>query len=181
MDFNLVSKNNLGVVTALLLVIILSQGRFFNFLLDTALGRAILILFILFISYTNKILGVVSVLFIIIMFNNSNFGYMEGATTMGSSMGKNMGSSTGSSMGKNMGSSMGTMNKDAVKKPATPATPATPAIKKPIAGGSEGFNLLETEREGFNKKSGTIPASKPVGSENFEPFSGSFKEPYSQY
>jgi hypothetical protein len=115
------------------------------------------------------------------MFNNSNFGYMEGATTMGSSMGKNMGSSTGSSMGKNMGSSMGTMNKDAVKKPATPATPATPAIKKPIAGGSEGFNLLETEREGFNKKSGTIPASKPVGSENFEPFSGSFKEPYSQY
>ena len=78
MEFNLVSKNNLGVVTALLLVIILSQGRFFNFLLDTALGRAILILFILFISYTNKILGVVSVLFIIIMFNNSNIGYMEG-------------------------------------------------------------------------------------------------------
>jgi len=49
MDFNLVSKNNLGAVTALLLVVILSQGRFFNFLLDTALGRAILILFILFI------------------------------------------------------------------------------------------------------------------------------------
>ena len=83
MDFNLVSKNNLGAATALLLVVILSQGRFFNFLLDTALGRAILILFILFISYTNKILGVVSVLFIIIMFNNSNIGYMEGATTMG--------------------------------------------------------------------------------------------------
>ena len=55
MDFNLVSKNNLGAATALLLVVILSQGRFFNFLLDTALGRAILILFILFISYTNKI------------------------------------------------------------------------------------------------------------------------------
>ena len=51
MEFNLVSKNNLGVVTALLLVIILSQGRFFNFLLDTALGRAILITFIIIISY----------------------------------------------------------------------------------------------------------------------------------
>jgi hypothetical protein len=81
MDLKLVSKNNLGVVTALILVILLSQGRFFNFLLDTALGRAILILFILFISYTNKILGVVSVLFIIIMFNNSDIGYMEGFTT----------------------------------------------------------------------------------------------------
>ena len=87
MDFKLVSKNNLGAVTALLLVIILSQGQFFNFLLDTALGRAVLILFILFISYTNKILGIVCVLFIIIMFNNSDIGYMEGNTTMGSSMG----------------------------------------------------------------------------------------------
>ena len=81
MDLKLVSKNNLGVVTALILVILLSQGRLFNFLLDTALRRAILILFILFISYTNKILGVVSVLFIIIMFNNSDIGYMEGFTT----------------------------------------------------------------------------------------------------
>jgi hypothetical protein len=81
MDLKLVSKNNLGVVTALILVILLSQGKFFNFLVDTALGRAILIMFILFISYTNKILGVVSVLFIIIMFNNSDIGYMEGFTT----------------------------------------------------------------------------------------------------
>ena len=80
MDFKLVSKNNLGVVTALLLVILLSQGRVFNFLLVSALGRAILILFILVISYTNKILGVVSVLFIIIMFNNSDIGYLEGFT-----------------------------------------------------------------------------------------------------
>ena len=64
----LVSKNNIGGATALLLVILLSQSKFFNFLLDTALGRAILILFILVISYTNKILGVVSVLFIIIYF-----------------------------------------------------------------------------------------------------------------
>jgi hypothetical protein len=80
MDFKLVSKNNLGAVTALSLVILLSQSRFFNFLLDTTLGRAVLILFILIISYTNKILGVVSVLFIIIMFNNSDIGYMEGFT-----------------------------------------------------------------------------------------------------
>ena len=80
MDFKLVSKNNLGAATSLILVILLSQAKFFNFLIDTPLGRAILILFILFISYTNKILGVVSVLFIIIMFNSSDIGYMEGFT-----------------------------------------------------------------------------------------------------
>jgi hypothetical protein len=80
MDFNLVSKNNVGAVATLFLVILLSQARFFNFLIDTALGRAILILFILGISYTNKILGVVAVLFIIIAFNNSDIGYLEGFT-----------------------------------------------------------------------------------------------------
>ena len=80
MDFQLVSKNSVGAVATLFLVILLSQSRFFNFLIDTALGRAILILFILGISYTNKILGVVAVLFIIIAFNNSDIGYLEGFT-----------------------------------------------------------------------------------------------------
>jgi hypothetical protein len=81
MDFQLVSKNSVGAVATLFLVILLSQARFFNFLIDTALGRAILILFILGISYTNKILGVVAVLFIIIAFNNSDIGYLEGFTS----------------------------------------------------------------------------------------------------
>jgi hypothetical protein len=81
MDFKLVSKNNVGGVATLLLVILLSQSRFFDFLMDTALGRAVLILFILGISYTNKILGVVAVLFIIIAFNNSDIGYLEGFTS----------------------------------------------------------------------------------------------------
>jgi hypothetical protein len=166
MDFNVVSKNNLGVVTALLLVIILSQGRFFNFLLDTALGRAILILFILFISYTNKILGVVSVLFIIIMFNNSNFGYMEGATTMGSSMGTNM----------------GTMKKDDSKKAPASVTISANApapAKKPVEGGSEGSNLSETERS-FGKQSNSMPPIK-TSTDGFEAFSGSYNQHYSQY
>jgi hypothetical protein len=81
MDFQLVSKNNVGCVATLLLAILLSQSRFFDFLIDTALGRTFLILFILGISYTNKILGVVAVLFIIIAFNNSDIGYLEGFTS----------------------------------------------------------------------------------------------------
>ena len=80
MNFKLISKNNVGVVSVLLLVILLSQSKIFNFLIDTALGRTLLIGFILFISYNNQILGIVSVLFMIIMFNNFNFGYMEGFT-----------------------------------------------------------------------------------------------------
>jgi hypothetical protein len=78
MDFKLVDKKNIGVISLLILVIFLSQSRFFNFLIDSALGRAFLIAFIIFISCCNKIIGVVGVLLIIIIFNNSNIGILEG-------------------------------------------------------------------------------------------------------
>ena len=79
MDFKLVSKNNIGSVVLLLLVIALSQARVLNFLIDSALGRIFLIVFILCLSHCNKILGVVGVLFIIIMFNTNM--YSEGFET----------------------------------------------------------------------------------------------------
>ena len=75
-----INKNNSGIFATLFLVILLSQSRVFDFLFITAIGRAILILFILGISYTSKILGTISVFLIIIMFNHSNIGFLEGFT-----------------------------------------------------------------------------------------------------
>ena len=80
MNFNLGSKNNMGAIATIILIILLSQSKFFNFLIDTALGRVFLVAFILAISSINKILGVILVLFIMIMFNQSSIGYMEGFT-----------------------------------------------------------------------------------------------------
>ena len=80
MNFNLGSKNNMGAIATIILIILLSQSRFFNFLIDTALGRVFLLAFILAITCMNKILGVIIVLFIMIMFNQSTIGYMEGFT-----------------------------------------------------------------------------------------------------
>ena len=82
MNFNLGSKNNMGAIATIILIILLSQSKFFNFLIDTALGRIFLVAFILAISSINKILGVIIVLFIMIMFNQSSIGYMEGYTGM---------------------------------------------------------------------------------------------------
>ncbi len=82
MNFNLGSKNNMGAIATIILIILLSQSKFFNFLIDTALGRVFLVAFILAISSINKILGVIIVLFIMIMFNQSSIGYMEGYTGM---------------------------------------------------------------------------------------------------
>ena len=67
MDIMLINKKNIGYVCILLLIIFLSQSKLFNFLLNTILGRSILILFLLCISYSNKILGIVTVLLIIII------------------------------------------------------------------------------------------------------------------
>jgi len=79
MAINSLDKNSIGVCLSLLLVILLSETRLFKFFTDTYLGRAFLIIILLFASYLHKILGVVCVLIIIIMFNNnSGSSYYEG-------------------------------------------------------------------------------------------------------
>jgi cytoskeletal protein RodZ len=108
MDFKVISKNNIGSAVLLLLVIALSQARFFNFLIDTALGRFFLIIFILCLSHCHKILGVVGVLFIIIMFN-SNL-YYEGFGNNSSSSSSSSSSSKPSFSSSSNSSSMPNFN-----------------------------------------------------------------------
>ena len=200
MDFKLVSKNNLGVVTALLLVILLSQGRVFNFLLDTALGRAVLILFILVISYTNKILGVVSVLFIIIMFNNSDIGYLEGFTDSNSSST----TTTSSKMPTNRNKDTTSTSTDTTTTTTTPTltdeqkqklmatlqekakekdTSTVNSSSSAVSGGAEGFNTFETERNiQKGKQSNSIPVSSYANqSDNIEPFGGKFSDSFASF
>jgi hypothetical protein len=81
MEVKFISKNKVGYFAALFLVVLLSQSRVFNFLIDTFLGRSLLILFILLIAYTNQILGTVVVFIIIIIFSGTNIGYLEGFGT----------------------------------------------------------------------------------------------------
>jgi hypothetical protein len=193
MDFKLVSKNNLGVVTSLLLVILLSQSKFFNFLLDTALGRAILILFILFISYTNKILGVVSVLFIIIMFNSSDIGYMEGFTAPSSS------NSNDSSTTNNTTNTSTTSNDSSSISSTTPTLTdeqkqeiiaklqektkdnSTTTSSSSVA--SEGFDIIGTENTiKRGKQSNSIPVNSFMkNSDDIMLFGGSFSDSYSAF
>lgn len=91
MDFKLVSKNNIGVAVTLILVILLTQSKIFDFFTENALGRMFLLVFIIFISYTNKILGLLAVLFIIIAFNQydmnvvQSYNYYEGFDGSGNS------------------------------------------------------------------------------------------------
>ena len=126
-----VNKTFVGVITALALVVILCQPRFFNILLDTALGRIMLISLIVGISCTHKILGVISVLFIIIIYNQSNLRVYEGFNDR---------------------------KKKENDETTTAVTSAVSMSIEPFVGGREGFNI--TEREGSilrGKRSSQVP------------------------
>ncbi len=180
MDFKFNSKTTLGAISTLTLVIILSQSRFFNFLIDTALGRAALICLIMGISYTHKILGVVAVLFVIIMFNQSYLGSSEGFTSQPAKDATTKDATTKDATTTDA-TTDATTTKDADKMPAddaahdkkqkssavtttissavsTPTPPPATSTGETFVGGREGFNI--TEREGTllrGKRSNEVP------------------------
>jgi len=167
MAFKLLSKNIVGVVATLFLVVLLTQARLFDFLINTALGRVALILAILGISYCHTIFGVVAILFVIIIFNQSDLSFMEGFTDTipapttdpsGNPIKKDESTTTSSSSA--MAATPPT--------PATPATPATP-ITPPMETfmGREGFNTVD--REGMilrGKRSNEVPVFSNARNQN---------------
>ena len=146
----------------LLLVLLLSQSRIFDFLFETSLGRTILIIFILVISYTNKILGIVSVLFIIIMFNQSNISYMEGFTD---ACGNEITLSTiSSNIQQKKANAKQTIQNNIAERQSTDTTTET-------FNGREGFNTIDRERTmQKGKQSNTIQVfPKSRNQENIQP------------
>ena len=158
MELKLVSKNNMGAVATLLLVILLSQGRVFDFLMDTALGRAILIILILGISYIHKIFGVVAILFIVIMFNQSNLGYMEGFTD---ASGNTVPDTTvKQNISTQKAVTIDTPTPTTTTTPTTPTTtPTTPTTTTSETFiGREGFNIIDKEGTMLRgKRSNEVP------------------------
>jgi len=151
MDIQFNKKTSIGAITTLTLVIILSQSSFFDFLIDSHLGRIILVALIICISYTHKILGVLAVLFIIIMFNFNRDGFSEGFDSK---------IPTSSTSSTSPTSSEDTKKNQVVVTNTNASIPA----KKPKASsteGREGSNMVE--REGAmlrGKSSNEVPVSK---------------------
>lgn len=78
MNFKLLGKNNIGVLITLILVVLLSQSRFFDFLINVPLGRFVLIAFVIINAYIHKILGLLSVLLVILAFNHNKLNMVYG-------------------------------------------------------------------------------------------------------
>jgi len=131
----LINKNNIGAMTFLLFITLLSQSKVFDLLIDTVLGRFLLILFIIVLSYVHQILGVVAVLLTILIFKSSGFR-LEGFDTA-----EEPRVATTSST-KVIGDT------DDVKVAAAKASVANAVDAKKKEGGKEGFetNILNLER-----------------------------------
>ena len=150
MEFKQNMKIYIGVVLILLLLIIFSQAKTFNFFLNTYLGRVFLILILLIASYCNKIFGVVIVLLIIIVFNN--FNLTEG-------MENNDSSQTKSSKEEQTQINMN----DIVSKNQQVETPI---IDNPIESNQSNISTSAPETEGFEKKKKSIEGFDIIGTEN---------------
>jgi hypothetical protein len=194
MDFKLVSKNNVGTVVLLLLVIALSQAKAFNFLIDSALGRFFLIVFILCLSHCHKILGVVGVLFVIIMFNGNM--YYEGFGNISTDASGNSTStdSSGNSISTDAsGNPTSSLNSDQIKQmiqqqiqqkmssndnTTTSTTDTTETTKKSKnsknTAAAEGFDILGIENNiKRGKQSNSIPVNNLMrDSDSISPYEG---------
>jgi uncharacterized membrane protein len=135
MKLKLINKNNIGIITTLILIVALSQSRVFNFLIETTLGRSILILIILGISCVHKMFGVIVILFIIIIFNHytanfSNIHLMENFSNYSNQM-------------------------------AVETTSVASGVAKSVGGGGggrEGFNIIDRESSILKgKRSNEVP------------------------
>lgn len=74
MAFNFMNKNNITIISTLILVILISQSKIFNFFMDDYLGKFLFIVAIILIATFNKIAGLLIILVIILMFNkNDNY------------------------------------------------------------------------------------------------------------
>ena len=165
MDFKVVSKNNMGVVITLILVILLSQSRLFDFLINTYLGRMILLVFVIFIAYTNKILGLAAVLFVIIAFNNNqinmvysynffeqNTGLFEGFDASGNSV-----SQSETAKDKIM-NKVKTNVENKIDTSQTATTTSSAVSGSETFKGREGFNMTDRETNILRgKSSNSVP------------------------
>ena len=155
------SKYNIGIAISLILVVLLSQSKFFNFFLNTLLGKSILIIILIFIACIHKILGVVIILFIIIFFNSSDLAYTEGFTDnnkLSSSLNKD------TSLNKeNLIKNKIKQNVDIISKPINNfnnnSTKPNNNNKQPLVA-KEGFDIIGTENNiKRGKQSNSIPVN----------------------
>lgn len=172
-----INKKNMAGAIFLLGLLVVTHSRIFDVLINNHLGRLLLILLIMAISYTNKILGVVGVLFIVVAFNNMDYRYnfMEGFDPSGNNLSQEQKDAiiakieekkdAAATMDASLNQTGSTEQMNAAKEKRSQRT----------TGGMEGFNMIGMENEmKRGKNSNNIPVDPHVReTDNVAPSMGS--------
>ena len=159
------SKYNTGIAISLILVILLSQSKIFNFFLNTILGKIVLITLLVIIASIHKILGVVVILFIIIFFSSSDLAYTEGFTNnskMSSTdkLAKDKANTNTPNTNTSNTNTPNTNTPNTNTSNTTIPSNTSMAPKKPPAIAKEGFDIIGTENNiKRGKQSNSIPVN----------------------
>lgn len=84
------NKKNVCCCMILLLLLVISQLRIIDSLLDTSLGRTLLLVVLLSVSYVNKILGIVGAFLFIVIFTVQKSSLLESFTSDRTDLSGNM-------------------------------------------------------------------------------------------
>ena len=159
-----------------------------------------LVFLVLVLAYVNKILGVVAVLFIIILFNQSDLGYLEGFTATPSQKTTPNATPNAAPATPNANQQARIAERQQIRQnvkanlaskaaasaaPATTTTttPSPSAISSLTTAGAEGFDIIGTENNiKRGKQSNKIPVSEHMReSMSVSAFDGSFSDSYSAF
>lgn len=177
MAFRFDNKQNIGIFATLALIILLTKCDTFLLLMNTVLGKIILILLIFFATYSNKILGLVNVFLVILASSyhtvHAGYGYLEGFTdASGNEVVVDM---SGNNAGSNVAAIKDTKKQlqaavkekllqkqeelaAATSSAATSTTTPTTTTTESFKGGKEGFCITDKENTILRgKQSNSIP------------------------
>ncbi len=152
----------MGITATLILVVLLTQSRLFDFLTETPLGRMVLLAFVILISYTNQILGLLAVLVIIIAFNQytqwgntvQGYNYYEGFDVSGNVTASNDDKEEENIMKKKEED----VKKEIKNTDQTATTTSSATSSSENVGGREGFCMTDRELTMLRgKQSNSIP------------------------
>jgi hypothetical protein len=135
----------------LLLLLVISQLRIIDSLLDTSLGRTLLLVVLLSVSYVNKILGIVGAFLFIVIFTVQKSSLLESFTSDRTDLSGNMVDVSG-----NMMDASGNINIPKICKNLS-----NKKVEQEGFQSIEGFDIIGTESTLLKgKSSNSIHASK---------------------
>ena len=152
------NKKNVCCCMILLLLLVISQLRIIDSLLDTSLGRTLLLVVLLSVSYVNKILGIVGAFLFIVIFTVQKSSLLESFTSDRTDLSGNMVDTSGNmvDVSGNMMDASGNINIPKICKNLS-----NKKVEQEGFQSIEGFDIIGTESTLLKgKSSNSIHANK---------------------